>query len=180
MKNVLLALFCIAALVACNKPEQKVAESDTTETKPPAQSEFADPKYTEIGKQGIAQLTSGDIDGWMNSFADNAVYLWSAGDSLTGKKAITDYWKDRRVKVIDSISFVSDIWLPLKVNQPQKGPDMAGNWLLSWYQVNVKYKNGKKLSFWVHSDMHFNDADKIDRFIQYIDMSPIKAALAKK
>ena len=145
MKNVLLALFCIAALVACNKPEQKVAEPETAETKTPAQSEFADPKYTEIGKQGISQLSSGDVDGWMNSFADNAVYAWSSGDSIAGKKAISDYWKERRGKAIDSISFVNDIWLPLKVNQSQRGPDLPGNWLLSWYQVKVKSKNGKKL-----------------------------------
>ena len=125
-------------------------------------------------------MSSGDIDGWLNSFADNATYVWSRGDSLAGKKAIDDYWRNRRTKVIDSISFVNDIWLPLKVNQPQKGPDMKGNWLLSWYQVRVKFKNGKKLMFAVHADLHFNDADKIDRLLQYIDSAPINAALAAK
>lgn len=172
-------------LLACNnsKPADSTAASaDTTATaekKPPPQSEIADPKYTDMGKKDLAALASGDIDGWMNSYADNAVYIWSAGDSLSGKAAIAKYWKDRRSKVIDSISFVNDIWLPLKVNQPQKGPDVAGVWLLCWHQTMVKYKTGKKLGFWVHVDNHYNSDDKIDRTIEYIDRAPINKALGK-
>jgi len=78
-----------------------------------------------------AQFESGDMDGWMINFADTAIYNWSAGDSLVGKKAIMDYWKNRRTNVIDSIKFTNDIWLPLKVNTPQRGPDVPGVWLLS-------------------------------------------------
>jgi hypothetical protein len=107
------------------------------------------------------------------------MYRWSSGDSLAGKAAIAAYWKERRAKVIDSIQFSNDIWLPLKVNQPQKGPDIPGIWLLGWYQVNVKYKNGKKLQFWVHTDLHYNSSDKIDLAIQYIDRAPINKALGK-
>jgi hypothetical protein len=172
---------CITML-ACNNQQKTDADTkaastttDSSTTKP--QSEFADAKYTEMGKQMLAQFESDDVDAWVNNFADNAVYLWSAGDSLVGKKAIADYWKARRANVIDSIKFTNDIWLPLKVNTPQKGPDIAGVWLLSWYQVNVKYKNGKRLGFWIHNDLHYNSDDKIDRQIQYIDRAPINAAL---
>ena len=94
-------------LLACNnnKPADATA-SATTDTsaaavkKPPPPAEFADPKYMDMGKKDLAALASGDIDGWMNSYADNAVYRWSAGDSLHGKAAIAKYWKDRRSKVI--------------------------------------------------------------------------------
>jgi hypothetical protein len=119
-------------LIACNNTKSSdaatAASTDTTtaEKKPPPQSEFADPKYTAIAKQGLSQLASGDIDGWMGSFADNAMWRYSAGDSLSGKTAIAKYWKERRGKVIDSVSFTNDIWLPLNVNQPQKGPDLKG------------------------------------------------------
>jgi hypothetical protein len=116
----------------------------------------------------------------MEAFADNAVYVWSSGDSLNGKKAITDYWKDRRSNVIDSLTFMNDVWLPIKVNEPQQKVVKRGVWLLSWYQVSTKYKNGKKVGMWVHTDMHFNENDKIDRVIQYLDRAPINAALAKK
>jgi len=185
MKKITALVAGCCLLFACNnKPaESTAASTDSTASvasKPVPQSEFADPKYTDIGKKNLAQLSSGDIDGWMSSFADNAVYRWSSGDSLAGKAAIIAYWKDRRTKVIDSITFINDIWLPLKVNKPQKGPDAVGNWLLSWYMVNVKYKNGKKLMFWVHSDMHFDNNDKIDAFIQYIDRAPINKALGMK
>jgi len=172
-------------LLSCNN---KPAEPTAAESKDTAsmaknanmpQSEFADARYTEMGKKQLAQMASGDMDGWADGYADNAMYRWSSGDSLAGKAAIAGYWKERRAKVIDSIQFSNDIWLPLKVNKPQKGPDIPGIWLLGWYQVNVKYKNGKKLEFWVHTDLHYNNNDKIDLAIQYIDRAPINKALGK-
>lgn len=185
-KTLIMVAGCLL-FMACNndsESEKKAPEgtaSASTETKATPQSEFADAKYTELGKKFVAQMSAGDIEnGWGPMYADNAVYIWSNGDSLAGKKAIIDYWKNRRANVIDSISFSNDIWLPIKINTPQKGPDMPGIWLLSWYQVNVKYKNGKKLSFWTHTDHHFDANDKVDRTIQYMDMAPIKEALAAK
>lgn len=179
MKNAFVALACLFALLACSKPEEKTPET-VAEATPPPQSEIGDAKYVEMGKSGIAKLSSGDIDGWMASYADNAKYYWSSGDSLIGKQAIADYWKNRRADVIDSISFTNDIWIPLKVNVPQRGPDQAGTWLLSWYHTSVKYKNGAKLSFWVHTGLHYDSQDKIDVVVQYLDRAPINAALAKK
>jgi len=162
---------------ASNGPSTKDSSTASATPAPPPQSEFADARYTDMGKKALAQFASGDITAWLDNFADNAVYNWSSGDSLVGKAAIANYWKERRGKVIDSITFTNDIWLPLKVNRPQKGPDAPGIWLLSWYQTTAKYKNGAKLSFWVHNDYHFNNADKIDVVVQYIDRAPINKAL---
>jgi len=187
MKKICFFLAGCFLMVACNnKPaDTTTAATDSsgaasTAPKETPQSEFADPKYTEMGKAMMAQLSSGDIDAWGNNFSDNAKFRWSAGDSLDGKAAIVNYWKDRRGKVIDSLSFTMDVWLPIKVNRPQAGPDVPGVWLLSWNLVNVKYKNGKKLSFWIHSDFHYNSEDKVDTYIQYIDRAPINAALGSK
>jgi hypothetical protein len=181
-KMLTLAAGCLILFACNNKPADSTAAAttDTTaaakDTKPKA-IEFADAKYAEIGKKNIDQLSTGDIDGWMSSLSDSAKFLWSAGDSLVGKTAIANYWKDRRSKIIDSITFSTDIWLAVKVNQPQKGPDLPGVWLFGWYQTHVKYKNGKKLAFWVHVDNHFDSNDKIDLVIQYIDKAPINKAL---
>jgi hypothetical protein len=184
MKKILIIASAGFILLACNnsktESDNKMASGATDSSAVKQQAEFADSKYTDLGKQQLAKFESGDIDGWVNGFADNAVYAWSAGDSLAGKKAITDYWKDRRMNVIDSIKFTNDIWLPIKVNTPQRGPDMPGVWLLSWYQVDVKYKSGKKLTFWVHNDFHYDSNDKVDRAVQYIDRAPINAAVGKK
>lgn len=185
MKRIFILAAACTLLFSCNsekKEEEKKADPTTNDggDKKPAQSEFADAKYTELGKKMSAQLSSGDIDGWLSNFSDNSVFQWSAGDSLAGKEAIGKYWKDRRANVIDSLVFTNDIWLPIKVNTPQRGPDAPGVWLLSWYQVDVKYKNGKKLTFWTHIDHHFDANDKIDRTIQYIDRAPVNAALGKK
>lgn len=184
MKKILFFAAGCCLFISCNnKPSDAMtAENKDTTAKAsatPPQSEFADARYTDMGKQHLMKFSSGDINGWLDAFADDAIFYWSSGDSLAGKAAIVKYWTERRTKVIDSIHFSQDIWLPLKVNRPQQGPDIPGNWLLSWYLVDVKYANGKKLSFWVHTDQHYNSNDKIDRCIQYIDKAPIAKALGK-
>jgi len=182
MKKIISLAMGYCILLACNNNPAEPATAETKDTMSTAktevpQSEFADARYTEMGKKAVAQLASGDVDAWLDGYADNAAYRWSSGDSLIGKAAIAAYWKERRSKVIDSMQISNDIWLPLKVNRSQKGPDVPGIWLLGWYQVNVKYKNGKKLQFWVHNDLHYDKNDKIDIAIQYIDRAPINKAL---
>jgi hypothetical protein len=181
----LLAAAC-CLFFACNNsgagtssPDSSKAATPTAPATPP-QSEFADARYADLQKKAMAALSSGDVTAWADQFADNAVYSWSSGDSLAGKEAIVKYWTERRAKVIDSLVYVNDIWLPIKVNQPQKGPDMPGIWVLGWVEIHVKYKNGARLAFWVHSDAHYNSADKVDRYIQYIDRAPINKALMQK
>jgi hypothetical protein len=184
MKKLLSWAVGCCLLLSCNDNKTEgtttSASNDSTTTTSSTeqkQAEFADDRYVDMGKKQLEQFSTGDIDGWMNAYADTAMYRWSAGDSLKGKTAIASYWKERRLKVIDSLQYSNDIWIPIKVNTSQRGPDIPGVWLLSWYQVNVKYKNGKRLMFWVHSDIHFNSADQIDQVIQYIDRSPINKAL---
>ena len=169
-------------LMACNNEGKENKEAPSTgpakaETKQ-APAEFADAKYAQVGKSALAALTAGDIDKWSAEWADNIVWQYNNGDSLAGKKTLTDYWKNRRVNVIDSISFSNEIWLPVKVNQPQQ-MEAVGVWLLGWYMVKAKYKTGKSMSQWMHVDYHFDANDKIDRVIQYRDQVPINAAMTK-
>ncbi|MBI2729849.1 MAG: nuclear transport factor 2 family protein [Sphingobacteriales bacterium] len=183
MRKLFLPLLGILFLVACNdnKPAETKETSVATagETKETAAVEIADAKYMDIGKKGIAALSSGDIDGWMTSYADNAMYRWNNGDSAAGKAAISAYWKKRRTEVLDSISFSGDIWLPVKVNTPQQNVQLPGIWLLAWYKVDAKYKTGKKMTQWIHTDMHFDANDKIDLVIQYLDRALINEAMKK-
>lgn len=179
MKKLLLLALSCSLFVACTneKSAEKKTEAALAEIKQQP-AEFADPKYVEIGKKGLDALTLGDIDGWMTGYADNAVYQWNNGDSLVGKPAITAFWKMRRTESIDTISFSNAIFLPIKVNQPQS-VEQPGVWLLSWYQADATYTTGKRMVQWIHTDMHFDANDKIDRVIQYLDRVPINAAMAK-
>ncbi len=176
-------ILCPVLFIACNNQKPAEQKTETTasklnETKEIAPAEFADIKYVDIGKKAIAALSSGDVDGWLAGYADNAVYVWNNGDSLAGKPAITAYWKKRRTEVIDSITFTNAVWLPVKVNKPQS-VEAPGVWLLSWYLVNAKYKTGKKMAQWIHTDMHFDATEKIDRVIMYLDRTPIAEAMKK-
>ena len=82
-------------LLACNenKPAETVTEAPAAAETKVGPSEFADPKYAEIGKKGIAAFSAGDVDTWTSEYADNAVYLWNNGDSIAGKQAINGFWK---------------------------------------------------------------------------------------
>lgn len=180
MKKLLLMALSLPLFIACTSEikHEKKAESAPVEVKlQPA--EFADQKYAEIGKKMISALSNGDMAGYLDVYADNAVYQWNNGDSLAGKPAISDYWTKRRTEWLDSLSFSNEIWLPIKVNQPQS-VEAPGVWLLGWYQVNAKYKTtGKRMVQWMHIDLHFDAYDKIDRVVHYVDRVPINAALAK-
>jgi len=184
MKKAFFFSLCSFLLFSCSdqKPEAEKTETTVASAEvatPPQPAEIGDPKYMDIGKKGLASLSAGDVDGWMNSYSDNVVWQWNNGDSLVGKPAVSDYWKKRRTDAIDSITFNNLIFLPLQVNQPQS-IEQPGLWLLSWYNVNAKYKNGKRMNQAIHTAMHFNSADKIDRVVQYLDRVPINAAMAKK
>jgi hypothetical protein len=180
MKKLMLLALSLSLFAACThevRHEQKT-EAAVIETKPQP-AEFADPKYIEIGKKMFASLSSGDMAGYLNGYADNAVYQWNNGDSLAGKAAISEFWTKRRTEVIETLTFSNEIWLPIKVNKPQS-VEAPGVWLLGWYQVNAKYKTtGKTMVQWMHIDLHFDVADRIDRVIQYVDSEPITAALTK-
>lgn len=185
MRKILLSMMTFVVVVSCGE-DKKEKEADNTLVKSaatdakPIQSEFADAKYTAMGKAMMKQFTDGNLDAWGESLADNVVYQYSSGDSIAGKQAVVNYWKDRRAKVVQSTEMSNDIWLPIKVNQPQKGPDAPGVWLLNWAQVKATYRNGKVLQFWVHQDLHFNDQNKVDRVVMYMDRAPINSALGVK
>jgi ketosteroid isomerase-like protein len=180
MKNLFIIAIVILALAGCTakvKHEVKTESAPTEIKMQPA--EFADLKYADIGKKLISSLSRGDMAGYISDYADNAVYQFNNGDSIAGKPAIYEYWNKRRTEFIDSLTFSNEIWLPIKVNQPQS-VEAHGVWLLGWYQVNATYKTtGKRMVQWMHIDLHFDANDKIDRVVQYLDRVPINEAMKK-
>lgn len=181
-KMFILAASCML-LFACSdekKDEPKTGESTTTadagKDKKPAATEILDLGEGDVVKKSFAAFTKGDIDGMTADFDDNIRYTWSGGDSAIGKKAVQDYYKTRW-SLIQSLNFSNEIILPLQVNESQQ-PKVAppGKWVLYWAQVDVTYKNGKKLTFWSHNVNHLNSGGKIDYVGQYIDFAPLKEA----
>ena len=93
-----------------------------------------------------------------------------------GKQAIKEYWTNRW-KLIESLAFPEVIVLPVKINETQS-PRYApnGKWVFAWTLSQVKYKNGKTVTFWAHTDYHYNDAGKVVSVNQFIDRHPIMEA----
>lgn len=185
MKNQLPWALCLIVLfmLSC-KAETTTEKADDTTVKVDSTAEispveFADPKYTDIVKATLNSLSSGDVAGMLSNYADNAVYAWNSGDSLAGKAAISEYWTKRRGEVIETLTYGDQIFLPVKVNTPQSS-EAPGIWVLAWHETSAKYKaTGKSMTQWIHSDVHFDANDKIDRWIQYSDRALINAALTK-
>ncbi len=184
MKNQLLLAISLIALLFTACTAEKTADenadattmSDTTAA--PAPAEFADPKYTAIVKNVMMSFENEDLTAWMANFSDNAITRWNAGDSLSGKTAMMDYWTNRFTNVVDSLKFSEQIYLPVKVNQPQAN-ESAGTWVLAWHRTDAKYKTGKSMTQWMHTIYHFDGSDKIDQVIYYMDRAPINAAATK-
>jgi len=179
MKKVFLGLLLSAFLLSCNnekKTDTTVDGATTDSTGKKAATELLELSEADGIKAGFAALSRGDVDGMTSTYDDTVRYFWSAEDSVISRQAVIDYWKGRW-KLIDSLNFSETIVLPIRVNEsqsPQYAP--TGKWVLAWTFSHVKYKNGKTLHFWVHTDYHYNEAGKVDRVIQYIDRHPIMEA----
>jgi len=182
MKKVLtLAVICLY-LTACSS-DKKEAATEAAAAEPavaetpvkPAPAVILDMSLTEPVKQSLIAFTTGDIDGMTANYADNVRYGWSNGDSLIGKQAVKDYYTKRRA-LIDTISYSDYIFLPVQVNEAQSSYAPTGTWILYWTFAHVKYKNGKKLDFWLHQVNHYNESGKIDIASQYVDRGQIMAA----
>ena len=176
MKKSIAFLALLAGFWSCNQPKQEVKEPEPVVEKP-APIAFGESKYSDLCKQSMAALSSGDVDGFLVNFADNAVYRFNNGDSIAGKTAISSYWKERRTKVIDKIEFTNDIWLPLVINEYQGV--RTGTWVLAWFETSAKYKTGKSMHQWVHTLYHFNGTGQVEEVIQYLDRAPIMEAMKK-
>jgi ketosteroid isomerase-like protein len=181
MKQTIRFLLLAVIFAACSN-DQTAADSSST-TMDSASTEvnsrdysFGDDKYVQMAKQTMQDLSSGNVDGFLSTYADNAIYRFSGGDSLNGKQAITDYWKKRRLEVIDSLSYSGEVWLPINVSKPMTPNQLTGNYALTWNMVHAKYKSGKSMSQRMHMVFHFNDSDKVDRVTQYLDRVPVLAA----
>ncbi len=185
-KTFLFAFIGSLLLFSCNNETKKEASgSETTmdtktTTKP--MMELLDMSTTDGVKNSFDAFSRGDIDGFTAGMADNVRFTWSSGDSLIGKQAVKDYYNGRW-KLIDSMSFTDHIFVPLMANEQQSQYAPAGKWVLHWAFAHPKYKNGKRINFWVHDVNHYNEAGKIDFIGQYIDrhqlMEATKGMMAK-
>ena len=181
MKQTIGFLFLAVIFAACGNDQSAADNSSTTMDSASTEVntrgyEFGDDKYVQMAKQTMQDLSSGNVDGFLSAYADNAIYRFSGGDSLNGKQAITDYWKKRRSEAIDSLSYSSEAWMPIKVNTPMYTGQLTGNWALTWNMVTAKYKSGKSMSQRMHMTFHFDNNDKVDRVTQYLDRVPVMAA----
>ena len=180
MKKILLGVFISVFLLACNN-EKKESNASTDESTTVSDSdkknadELLDISEGDVVKNSVIAFSKGDVEAMAANYADTILYLWSGGDSLRGKKAVQDYYRGRW-KLIDSLNYSEHIVLPVKVGVQQSLYAPTGKWVLLWSFAHVKYKNGKKIDFWVHNVNHFNDAGKIDFIGQYLDRHPIMEA----
>lgn len=174
MRNVLFLFVLCCLFAACNQPKPETAAVPAK----PQPLAFGDSTKSQLCKEGIMALAAADVDGFARNIADNAVYMWNSGDSIAGKAAIVDYWKDRYANVIEKMEVSNVIVLSLKVNESKQVD--PGEYVLMWASVTASYKGGKSMTQWVHNIYHFDNAGMIDRVTQFLDRVPIMAAMPAK
>ena len=166
--------FVLTIVVACkDKQETNASVAGTTETKAPV--ELLDSTMIAPVKSSFDAFTKADVDGFTATYDDNVKLVWSSGDSLVGKQAVKDYYNGRW-KLLESVSFSNDIFLPIQANVSPNNSAPVGKWMLHWVQVNAKYKNGKAITFWLHNASHYGENGKVDYIAQYIDRLPLVEA----
>ena len=183
MKRIIVLVLVAGSLWSCNQqaPESvQPSEAAVTQEAAPQPTEFADESYTDLCKQALTSMTIKDIDGLVSNIADDAIWVFNSGDSISGKQAIADYWTNRLTNAIDKLEISNEIWLSLKVNESTQGV-RTGNWVLGWADVTASYiATGKSMSQNIHMLYHFDDDGKFDRVIQYLDRASIIAASTKE
>jgi hypothetical protein len=177
MRKIFFGVICSLLFAACNDKKEEPASTTATTASAPADEkktgdELLPMSEADASKAGMEAFAKGDIDGMTANYDDNILYTWSSGDSLRGKKAVADYYKSRWA-LIESFSYSEQIVLPIMARVQQAKSAPPGKWVLTWSFAHVKYKNGKKLDFWVHNANHYNDAGKVDYVGQYLDRHPI-------
>lgn len=177
MKRILLGVVISVFIFACSdeKKDDATVASETKSDDKKTTDELLDMSETEGVRKSFDAFSKGDIDGFTAGLDDNVRFLWSSGDSLVGKQAVKDYY-NARWKLIDSLHFSDHILVPIRANLKQSEHAPTGKWVLHWTFAHVKYKNGKKLDFWVHNVNHYNDAGKVDFLGQYLDRGPLMEA----
>lgn len=177
MRKLFFGVICSLLFAACSNEKKEGTEPTTATANPAADTkssgnELLPMSEADAVKAGMEAFAKGDIDGMTANYDDNILYRWSSGDSLNGKQAVADYYKGRWA-LIESFSYSDQIFLPVMVREQQSPYHRLGKWVLSWSFAHVKYKNGKKLDFWIHAVSHYNDAGKVDYIGQYLDRHPI-------
>lgn len=179
MKKIFFGVFISAFIIGCSNEKAEENSSATAATNPTETKktgdEILDMSAADEAKNSLQAFAKGDVNGMTAHYDDNAKYYWSGGDSLVGKKAVQDYYTGRW-KLIESLNVIDQVVLPVKVNTSQAPGHVLGKWVLVWSNVEVKYKNGKTIKFWTHTDYHYNDAGKVDVAIQYIDRHQLMEA----
>ena len=144
MKNLLLMSLCVLLIISCSAPTEKAEPVAEPEPSVVRDIDLIDnTKYEELARAGFQGMTDQDLDAFLANFADDAVYVFNAGDSLAGMTAIREFWAGR-MEVIETITFGNEIFLPVTV-QEGAGP-LPGDWLLAWFSVDATYTSGDPCS----------------------------------
>ena len=169
MQKLVVLLVVVAVLNSCNQPKTETAAA-------PAPVELGDSTKADLAKASYMALIAGDVDGFAASMSDDAVFCWNSSDSLVGKTAILEYWKDRRENVIDTLEIRNDVWMPLRIN---KFPNAnSGEYVMMWAWLTSTYQfGGKPMVQRFYQVYRFNSEGKINHITHYIDRYAISESL---
>jgi hypothetical protein len=131
MKNLILILAISIFMVACdNAQDQK------------------DKENIELVSQYVKAVENMDFDAMNNFLADDYMGLGpSYGDTVFKAEAIEN-WKYNVENLYERIQYKRSKFAPVSI----KDGDNKGEWVGSWAELQIVYKNGDEVMIWSNSD----------------------------
>jgi len=107
----------------------------------------------------------------MASLLDDNYYGYgpSYGDSI-GKKQALENWKQNVAKLYKSIHY--DKSRNAAFNIPS-GPN-KGDWVSNWGELNIEYKNGKKVKIWANTVYEIENGKIVKSYTFYNEADALK------
>jgi len=131
MKNPILILAISISMVACNNAQEK-----------------KDKENMEVVSQYVKAVENMDFDAMNNFLADDYMGLGpSYGDTIFKSEAIEN-WKYNVENLYERIQYKRSKFAPVSI----KDGDNKGEWVGSWAELQIVYKNGDEVMIWSNSD----------------------------
>jgi len=169
-------IFAIPLFIACNAGEESKTDAADVAPQTEAQDSLVvlPSSSTDNARKAVEGYVAGNMDAFRENMSEDIrLYHPAAGDSLLGLQAVVDYYSKRRSEA-ESIQLLDPIFLGVRNNVGLNV--MPGDWIMSWYRFQIKYKSGKSVELPIHTVQHLNASGKTDMMAMYYDLHRVMEA----
>ena len=181
MRNAFFSICTILIICAACKSSPTPAENPKQEDIKPDHSSdrnyiWGNQEYVDLARRQLLFYSENKMEEMAALLSDSIHFAWNGGHEFTGKDWTVNYLRHRRNKLIDTIYYTDQFWMPVEIKLPAYQGQRTGQYVYAWTTLHVKYENGKMVNERIHLEYHFDNQKRIDDIMQYIDRVPLLEA----